>query len=65
MHRFLQNYVVQESDSIVSNDYNWDEISVGNDTLAVDRFFGKIYSHTFFFPTFRRNFELNPAFQSN
>lgn len=40
MQRFLKNYAVAESDSLVSNDYNWNDLSIGNDTLGADTFFG-------------------------
>lgn len=44
MQRFLKNYgnLNKTSESIVSNDYNWDELSIGEDTLGGDRFFGNI-----------------------
>lgn len=37
-------YQVQENESLVSNDYNWDELSVGDNTAAGDRFFGRVYT---------------------
>lgn len=42
MQRFLNNYgkIVEDSDSLISNDYNWEEISFGDDTIAAERFFG-------------------------
>ncbi|XP_031628021.1 targeting protein for Xklp2 [Contarinia nasturtii] len=41
MQRFLNNYgkSMEESDSLVTNDYNWEEISFGDDTIAAERFF--------------------------
>lgn len=45
MQRFLKNYGDHDktSDSIVLNDYNWDEVSIGDDTLNIDKFFGNIF----------------------
>lgn len=54
MQRFLQIYGgvanggVNGNDSIVSNDFNWNELSIGNnDTLAENSFFGKSNSFNF------------------
>lgn len=34
-----QNY--EDSDSVVSSDFNWNDISIGNNTGLCDEFFGK------------------------
>lgn len=47
MQRFLNNYggannfSVEGNDSIVSNDFNWDDLSLANDTNAGNSFFGR------------------------
>lgn len=40
MHRFLNNYQLQGNESPYTSEYNWDDISIGNDSLAADKFFG-------------------------
>ena len=49
MQRFLSNYggangAINGNESVVSNDFNWNELSIGNnDTLAENNFFGKSF----------------------
>lgn len=44
MHRFMSNYGAEmanaNNDSVFSCQYDWNELSVGNDTLQSDNFFG-------------------------
>lgn len=47
MHRFISNYGAEmangNNDSVFSCQYDWNELSVGNDTLQSDNFFGMFW----------------------
>lgn len=49
MQRFINNYGSEfaNNDSVFSCDYNWSEISVGNDTIQNDNFFGESFTFLF------------------
>lgn len=49
MQRFINNYgsEMANNDSVFSCDYNWSEISIGNDTIQSDNFFGNLFAFLF------------------
>lgn len=34
-------HAFDDNESLVSNDYNWNDISIGNDTIGCEKFFRK------------------------
>lgn len=42
-------HAFEDNDSLMSSDFNWNDISVGNDTIGCEKFFRK-YIHFVFVP---------------
>lgn len=53
----------EESDSIISSDFNWNDLSIGNDTNTCEKFFCKYFLALIFFVFFSKkiNFRLLSA----